>query len=74
MISRNLTKLLEQLEGRMLPSREIHLLRVVNAKGADSAPVGGYTVGHGYGSQSQALGAGSQGRASRGEWGICLRP
>jgi hypothetical protein len=58
MISRNLTKRLERLEERMLPPREIHLIRVVYANGPDGAPVGGYTVGPGY--------------SSRDEWGICL--
>jgi hypothetical protein len=70
MISRNFTKRLERLEGRSGPPRVIHLINVLYATGPDAAPVGGYTVGPGYG--SQAPGAGSEGRASRGEWGICL--
>jgi hypothetical protein len=49
MISRNLTKRLEQLEGRMLPPGEIHLLRVVYVDGPDRVSVGGYAVGPGYG-------------------------
>ena len=69
MITRNLTKRLKQLEERILPQREIHLLRVVYANGADGAEVGGYTVGPGYGSQA-AADAERNGRASRDEWGI----
>jgi hypothetical protein len=67
MISRNLTKRLEQLEGRILPPREIHLLRVVYAEGPESPPVGGYTVG------LRSLDAESEAPASRAEWGICLK-
>jgi hypothetical protein len=70
MISRNFTKRLQRLEGRLLPPRVIHLINVVYVDGPDRVPVGGYTVGPGYG--SQAPGAGSEGRASPGEWGICL--
>ena len=69
MITRNLVRRLERLEGRMLPPREIHLLNIVYVD-RDGTKVGGFTVGPGYG--SQAFGVGSEGRASRDEWGICL--
>jgi hypothetical protein len=72
MTSRNLIKRLEQLEGRILPPREIHLIRVVYGNGPDRLPVGGYTVGPGYG--PQATGEPSERPAPSGEWGICLRP
>lgn len=45
MITRNLTKRLKRLEERILPQREIRLLRVVYANGTDGAALGGYTVG-----------------------------
>ena len=58
MITRNLVRRLERLEERILPPREIHLLRIVYADGPDRVPVGGYTVCPGYGPQDK--------------WGICL--
>jgi hypothetical protein len=58
MITRNVVRRLERLEGQMLLPREIHVIRVVYADGPDGVPVGGYTVGPGCG--------------SRDKWGICL--
>ena len=55
MIRRNLAKCLERLEERILPPRDIHLLRVVYSN-ADGPAVGGYTVGPGYGSGRHSLG------------------
>ncbi len=55
MIRRNLAKRLERLEERILPPRDIHLLRVVYSN-ADGPAVGGYTVGPGYGSGRHSLG------------------
>jgi len=58
MITRNLVRRLERLEDRILPPREIHLLRIVFANGPNATPVGGYTLGSGCGPQDK--------------WGICL--
>ncbi len=66
MISRNLTKRLKQLEGQMLPPRELHLIRVLYVDGPNRVPVGGYTVG------LRSLDTESKAPASRAEWGICL--
>jgi hypothetical protein len=58
MITRNLVRRLERLEERILPSRNIHLLRIVYANGPNGEAVGGFTIGPGCGPQDK--------------WGICL--
>jgi hypothetical protein len=70
MITRNLVRRLERLEGQMVPPRDVHLLNIVFVD-TDGTEVGGYTVGPGYGSRCPD--AEGQGRASRAEWGVCLR-